>query len=162
MNPVFFFFAFPFTAIPSVHNLFSWAVGEGGARAVVIFFAFPLSLLESPLLFLVKFFYPPPLVITWKQGYVRVAWQSRCSNVCISRIFRLQKRAARVILNRETQAPTLPLFNKLKWLPLYTDTLISKCAILFKRIQLSVPDYPIEALKLNSSLHSRSNRFSTF
>ena len=93
-------------------------------------------------------------------SYGSVAWQSRCSNVCISRIFRLQKRAARVILNRETQAPTLPLFNKLKWLPFYTDTLISKCAILFKRIQLSVPDYLIEALKLNSSLHSRNNRFS--
>ena len=29
-----------------------------------------------------------------------------------------------------------------------------------KRIQLSVPDYLIEALKLNSSLHSRNNRFS--
>ena len=93
-------------------------------------------------------------------SYGSVAWQSRCSNVCISRIFRLQKRAAWAILNRETQAPTLPLFNKLKWLPFYTDTLISKCAILFKRIQLSVPDYLIEALKLSSSLHSRNNRFS--
>ena len=70
------------------------------------------------------------------------------------------ERAARVILNRETQAPTLSLFNKLKWLLFYTDTLIPKCAILFKRIQLSVPDYLIEALKLNSSLHSRNNRFS--
>ena len=93
-------------------------------------------------------------------SYGSVAWQSRCSNVCISRIFRLRKRAARAILNRKTQAPTLPLFNKLKWLPFYTDTLISKCAILFKRIQLFVPDYLIEALKLTSSLHSRNNRFS--
>ena len=63
-------------------------------------------------------------------------------------------------IKKETQAPTLPLFNKLKWLPFYTDTLISKCAILFKRIQLSVPDYLIEALNFNSSLHSRNNRFS--
>ena len=64
-------------------------------------------------------------------SYGSVAWQSRCSNVCISRIFRLQKRAARVILNRETQAPTLPLFNKLKWLPFYTATLISKGAFFY-------------------------------
>ena len=35
-----------------------------------------------------------------------------------------------------------------------------KCALLYKRIQLKVPGYLIEQLKLNSSVNSRNTRFS--
>ena len=48
----------------------------------------------------------------------------------------VQKRAARVILNAPPLplAPSVPLFNRLKWLPFYKDALISKCIITYKRV----------------------------
>ena len=54
----------------------------------------------------------------------------------------------------------LYLFSRLEWLPFYIDSKIMKCALLFKRIKLEVPQYLIEQLKLNNSVNSRITRFS--
>ena len=56
----------------------------------------------------------------------------------------------------------MPVFNRLHWLPFYNETRIAQCSILFKRIQLTVPEYLIESLRLNSSVHVRNTRFSKF
>ena len=61
--------------------------------------------------------------------YGSVVW-TKTSNENIRRVFRLQKRAARVILNvglREER--TVTIFNKLNWIPFYDETNINKCCI---------------------------------
>lgn len=53
------------------------------------------------------------------------------------------------------------LFNTLKWLPFYAETLINKCAILYRRIEHAVPEYLMDSLKLNSSRHPRNTGFAS-
>ena len=59
-------------------------------------------------------------------------------------------------------APSVPLFNQLKWLPFYKDVLISKCIIAYKWLQSDVPVYLNNLLKLNSNIHSRQTRYCNF
>ena len=92
-------------------------------------------------------------------NYASVIWVSASSKECISRILRLQKRAGRILLNAEPRAASVPIFNKLEWLPFYVETRIAKCALLLKRIQHEVPQYMIEKLKLNNYVNSRNTRF---
>ncbi|CAH3194729.1 unnamed protein product, partial [Porites evermanni] len=46
-------------------------------------------------------------------------------------------------------APSVPLFNRLKWLPFYKEALVSKCIVAYKRLQGDVPVYLNDLLKLN-------------
>jgi len=52
--------------------------------------------------------------------YVNVIWTT-CNKDNLGRVLKLQKRAARIILNAVRRAPSVPLFNCLKWLPFYED-----------------------------------------
>ena len=49
-------------------------------------------------------------------NYASVLW-TNCDKESLGRVLKLQKRAARVILNAHPQAPSVPLFNRLKLLP---------------------------------------------
>ena len=74
-------------------------------------------------------------------------------------LLRLQKRAARIILDAGPWSPSVPLFNRLKWLPFYQECEIAKCSLAFKRINNEVPQYISERLTLNSESHSRTTRY---
>ena len=50
--------------------------------------------------------------------YCCVVW-GNTSKENLDRIHRIQKRAARLILDADYKAPSLPLFIKLNWLPIY-------------------------------------------
>ncbi|EDO38679.1 predicted protein, partial [Nematostella vectensis] len=71
-------------------------------------------------------------------NYGSAVW-SVCNNESLYRIFKLQKRAARVILFAEPRAPSVELFNRLGWIPIYEHFKISKCALVHKRIHGNVP-----------------------
>ena len=77
-------------------------------------------------------------------------------NTC--NIFRLQKRAARIILDAEPRLRTLPLFNTLNWLPFYQEAYINRCTLILKRTLNKVPEYLKYLLQLNSDVHSRNTR----
>ena len=47
----------------------------------------------------------------------------------VYRVLRLQKRAARVISYADRMTPSVPLFNKLGWIPFYEQHKIDKCII---------------------------------
>ena len=49
-------------------------------------------------------------------NYASVLW-TNCDKESLGRVLKLQKRAARVILNAHPQAPSVPLFNRPKLLP---------------------------------------------
>ena len=48
-------------------------------------------------------------------------WTS-CSKENLMKVLRLQKRAARIILDAERTAPSVGLFNTLKWVPFYAES----------------------------------------
>ena len=73
-------------------------------------------------------------------AYVNVVWYS-CDTHRLNRVLRLQKRAARIILDADSQASSVKLFNKLKWIPFYEQAKIAKCCIIYKRLQGHVPAY---------------------
>ena len=97
-------------------------------------------------------------------SYASVVWQTLCSKNCPQRIFRFQKRAARVMLAFKPQTPSVPVFNRLQWLPFYVQTKIAQHSILYQRTQLAIPDYLIDStcIKLNISRHTWSTRFSNY
>lgn len=78
----------------------------------------------------------------------------------LGRVLNLQKRAARVVLNAHRLAPSVPLFDRLKWLPFYNDALISKCIIARKHgLRGEVPAYLNNLVKLNGNIHSGQTRY---
>ena len=72
--------------------------------------------------------------------YVRSIWTS-CDKENVSRVFKLQKRAARVISDANNQASSVKLFNSLQWLPLSKEEKIAKYCVAHKRIKGKVPLY---------------------
>lgn len=84
----------------------------------------------------------------WSGQLLSVLW-TNCGKESLGRVLKLQKRVARVILKALPLAPSVPLFNRLKWLPFHKDALISKRIIAYKRLQGDVPVYLNNLLKLN-------------
>ena len=73
--------------------------------------------------------------------YSSVIW-SMTSQDNLRRVFRLQKRAARVILNvKVREERTITLFDRLNWIPFYDEININKCCIIYKCLQGITPDY---------------------
>ena len=60
--------------------------------------------------------------------YVNVVWTS-CDKHCLNRVLKLQKRAARVILDADCQASSLKLFNKLNWTPFFEQAKLTKAVL---------------------------------
>ena len=73
--------------------------------------------------------------------YGRAVWSS--SSTCnIRRIFRLHKRAARVILDLKTRDQhTVTLFKGLNWLPFYDEINVNKLCLSYKCLNGQCPDY---------------------
>ena len=94
-------------------------------------------------------------------AYVNFVWSS-CDKSCLNRVLKLQKRAARIILDADSQASSVKLFNKLKWIPFYEQAKIAKCCIIYKRLQGHVPTYLKSLLKLSCETHSRQTRYANF
>ena len=80
--------------------------------------------------------------------YVSSIWTS-CDKGNLSRVFKLQKRAARVISDANNQASIVKLFNSLQWLPFYEEVKIAKCCVAYKRIKGEVPLYIEDSLRAN-------------
>ena len=60
--------------------------------------------------------------------YVNVVWSS-CDEHCLNRVLKVQKRAARIILDADSQASSVKLFNNLKWVPFYEHAKIAKAPL---------------------------------
>ena len=50
----------------------------------------------------------------------------------INSIFKLQKRAARIILDAEPCSRSVPLFNSLNWIPFYHESYAIRCSLLLR------------------------------
>ena len=62
--------------------------------------------------------------------YCSSAW-GNCSSYLLSRLLRLQKRAARLLLDADFNQPSVSLFSQLKWLPIFDLIKLRKLVLLF-------------------------------
>ena len=90
--------------------------------------------------------------------YGSTIWTS-CSKENLLKVLRLQKRAARIILDVERTAASVDLFNTLKWVPFYAESYVNRCALTYKRLNGNTPEYINDLLIRNSDTHNRSTRF---
>ena len=82
---------------------------------------------------------------------------SKCN---IRRIFRLQKRAARVILGLKTRDQrTVTLFKRLDWLPFYDEINVNKLCVFYKCLNGQCPEYLGSRLVLVSDTSTRTSRY---
>ena len=79
----------------------------------------------------------------------------------LNKVFRLQKRAARVILNAGTRPNSVDVFRELNWLTFLLEAKIKQCALVYKRLNGVYPDYMLELLKRNIDIRS-TERQSTY
>ena len=90
-----------------------------------------------------------------------VTWTSCCSHDNINKIFKLQKRCVRLILDAQKRHSSVDLFNTLGWVPYYiAECDIKKGLLAYKRIMGACPDYISDLLELiiNSRQHSINTR----
>ena len=61
----------------------------------------------------------------------------------------------------DRMTPSVALFNKLGWIPFYEQHKIDKCIIMYKQINVYLPNYLNEHLILNNKRHSRNTSYSS-
>ena len=75
-----------------------------------------------------------------------------CSKSNLASILKLQMRAAKVILDTDTRARFVPLFNKLKWIPFYEEAKINRSVLLYRRKSDELPTYLNDLLIKNCDI----------
>ena len=96
--------------------------------------------------------------------YCLTIWGNTSKNN-LERIHKLQKYAARIILDAPPDSPSLPLFNELGWLNVFERMEFNKAVLLFKSVHGMCPDYlsemftvqPSSVYSLRSSTHQNLN-----
>ena len=72
--------------------------------------------------------------------YCSVVWSNTSGNK-INELFKLQKRAARMILNKKYDTPSSALFSELQWLPLPSRFKFNVCIEVYKALNNLSPGY---------------------
>ena len=92
--------------------------------------------------------------------YGSMIWDT-CNVKYLQSILKLQKRVACIILDAERFTPSVVLFNNLNWLPFTEQSLIKRCAQVYKRVHNYImPSYLNNLLVRNSEIHNRATRHS--
>ena len=76
----------------------------------------------------------------------------------LNKLAKLQKQAARIILDCHYLTPSKDVFFKLKWLPMKDWVKYSKATMTFKAINGNAPDYISSMFKPVGEVHSRTTR----
>lgn len=94
-------------------------------------------------------------------NYCCTIWSSAKNAANIDKIFKLQKRAARIILKEKcVMTPSVVLFNKLKWMPMPDYFVYRKAILVFKSLNHLVPEY-LNVFKYVHQISTRSTRQSS-
>ena len=79
-----------------------------------------------------------------------------CSDV--ARLEKLQKQAARIILDCHYLTPSKDMFSQLRWLPLKDWVTYRKATMTYKAINGKAPDYISAMIRYVSDVHKRTTR----
>lgn len=82
----------------------------------------------------------------------------RCSKGNLLRLVKLQKRAARIILNSDLMTPSETMFKRLKWLSFPKRVEYHTCIMTFKALNGLAPEYIKEIFIQTSDVHTRNLR----
>jgi len=97
--------------------------------------------------------------------YGSCAWTT-ATEENVKLVFKLQKRAAHVILDANISDRSKDLFRRLDWLPFKDEVNLQQCSLIFRRIRNEddCPDYITKLLPRNSDLRSdsRASRYGRF
>ena len=74
------------------------------------------------------------------------------------KVFRMQKRASRILTGAPYCAPSEPLFRQLCWNPLNSNIKFHKCVLVYKALHNLTPAYLRDKLVYTSEVVSRSTR----
>ena len=89
--------------------------------------------------------------------YASTVWTSR-SGENMQKIFKLQKRAARVILGADTKANSVQLFKKLDWVPFFHEAKVDRLSMVYKRLSGDCPSYMSQMLIRNADIKEIPSR----
>ena len=91
-------------------------------------------------------------------NYCCTAWSDAKNRSNVDRLFKLQKRAARIILGvRDVLTPTHTLLRQLKWMPLLDYFIFRKLILTFKVLHQMTPEY-LNVFKYVHEVHTRVTR----
>ena len=82
----------------------------------------------------------------------------QCSTYNMNRLLKLQKRAARIILQADFMTPSKQMFQKLGWLTFAKRVQYHTCVMVFKSLNGLAPEYLTNLLTRQSETHSRNLR----
>ena len=82
----------------------------------------------------------------------------RCSSASTLRLVKLQKQAARIILNADFMTPSRLMFSELKWLTFPKRVDYHTCTMVYKALNNLAPNYICERFIMTSDIHSRNLR----
>jgi hypothetical protein len=109
----------------------------------------------------IKPFLPTEACIKYCQAFIFPHFDY-CSTVWgstnIERLYKLQKRTARMIFDLPTQTPTKPLLEKLKWMSIMDRVSYRKAVMVYKSLNGLVPSYMRKLFKLVKDVSTRSTR----
>jgi hypothetical protein len=90
-------------------------------------------------------------------GYILPLFDYWCTvwgettNLNLEKLCKLQKRAARIVLNAKYDLPSLQLFKKLGWLSIQNRLEYHKSVLMYKCINNSAPDYLCNSFDMNTN-----------
>ena len=94
-------------------------------------------------------------------NYCCIIWSNIKNKGNIDKLYRLQKRSARTILNeKDRYTPTSVLFRELRWMSLPDYYIFRKLILIFKILHILTPDY-LNVFKYVYQVSRRSTRLST-
>ena len=92
-------------------------------------------------------------------NYCCTVWHGAKNKQCMDRLFRLQKRAARIILDIKIphSVSTSYLLSQLKWMPLTDYFMYRKIVLIFKVLHCIAPEY-LNVFKYVHEVSTRNTR----
>ena len=89
--------------------------------------------------------------------YGCIIW-GRCTTTNINRLVKLQKRAARIILQADFYTPSQSMFSELKWLSFPKRVQYHTYIMMYKVLNGMTPEYITDLFKKTSVAHNRQLR----
>ena len=90
--------------------------------------------------------------------YCCTIW-GNCSEYLLNSIHKFQKRAARIILDKSYDTPSLELFSELNWMKIHDRILFKKVTFVYKSVTCNniFPEYLSNILTPTNNTHLRSH-----